>query len=129
MPIDFLFQGINISQTNCETPSPSSVTPDESSCLCLKSFENLGTGIGVFKEISNGVVKFKTLVAGNNISIVETNTELTIAGTGGGGGNTLAGLSDVSFTGLATNQLLQYNGNSSFILYKAVSILHLIHFL
>lgn len=62
--------------------------------------ENLGTGIGVFKEknMSGNTLQFKTLCATGGLSIVTGDTELTIVGTTG-----------ITVSG-ASNYVLKING-------------------
>jgi hypothetical protein len=50
---------------------------------------NVGTGAGVYKEKVGVDLRFKTLVAGNNITITVTDDEILISSTGGGGGFTM----------------------------------------
>lgn len=47
---------------------------------------NLGVGIAVFKEKVGTTLRFKTLVAGDNITAIEDDTSITISGEEGGGG-------------------------------------------
>jgi hypothetical protein len=47
---------------------------------------NVGTGAGVYKEKVDVDLRFKTLVAGDNITITVTDNEVIISSTGGGGG-------------------------------------------
>ena len=59
---------------------------------------NLGAGTGVFAQKSALDLQFKSLVAGANVSITSTATEITIAATAGGGGeiNTASNLGTIS---------------------------------
>lgn len=43
--------------------------------------ENLGSGAGVYYSKENNVLYFKSIVAGNNVSVTETNAEITINST------------------------------------------------
>ncbi len=54
--------------------------------------ENLGTGEGIFKDAVNGVMQFKGLVAGSNITLTPSadGTSITIDSTGGGGSGSVA---------------------------------------
>ena len=47
---------------------------------------NVGNGEGVFKNINpSNVINFKTLVAGNNVSLTSNGNEIEISATGSGG--------------------------------------------
>ena len=47
---------------------------------------NLGSGEGVFSSKSGANLQFKSLKAGNNVTISSDSSEITISSTGGGGG-------------------------------------------
>ena len=49
---------------------------------------NVGTGAGIWKNKIGETLNFKSLKAGNNISLTEAADEITISSTGGGGGMT-----------------------------------------
>jgi hypothetical protein len=48
----------------------------------IASGVNLGTGSGVFAQVSGTSIQFKSLVAGSNVSISASGTELTLSSTG-----------------------------------------------
>ena len=50
------------------------------------TISNLGSGIGLLKSFSGGVLSAKSIKAGNNIVITDTNDTLTINAIGGGSG-------------------------------------------
>lgn len=50
------------------------------------AIQNLGTGIGLLKSFSGGVLSAKSIKAGNNIVLTEANDTITINATGGGSG-------------------------------------------
>ena len=54
--------------------------------------ENLGTGEGIYKDAVGGIMQFKGLVAGNNITLTPSvdGTSITIDSTGGGGSGSVA---------------------------------------
>ena len=47
---------------------------------------NVGNGVGVYKDNDDADLRFKTLVAGPNITIAPSENSITISSTGGGGG-------------------------------------------
>lgn len=53
------------------------------------SILNLGTGIGLLKSFSGGVLSAKSIKAGNNIQLTEANDTITINATGGGSGGVI----------------------------------------
>lgn len=76
------------------------------------SASNLGAGSGVFaQEVANDL-QFKSLVAGSNITITPSSTEITIASTASGSGGTfyskLSNLEDTEITSPAMYDLLQF---------------------
>ena len=50
------------------------------------TIQNLGSGIGILKGFSGGVLTAKTIAAGNNIQLTEANDTITINAIGGGSG-------------------------------------------
>lgn len=46
---------------------------------CAKIPVNIGTGIGLFKKLNQNKWEFKSLLAGNNINITQTNNEVIIS--------------------------------------------------
>lgn len=71
------------------------------------TIQNLGSGIGILKGFSGGVLTAKTIAAGNNIQLTEANDTITINAIGGGSGG---GVIDVTHAQLVTfknnNQLV-----------------------
>ena len=61
------------------------------------AIQNLGTGIGLLKSFSGGVLSAKSIKAGNNIVLTEANDTITISATGGGSGGVII---DVTHTQL-----------------------------
>jgi hypothetical protein len=61
----------------------------------VTSAANIGTGEGIFESNSGGILQFKSLVAGSNITLTTGATEIEISSTGGSGeyttGATLVG--------------------------------------
>lgn len=51
---------------------------------CEKIPINIGSGIGIYRRLKNNKWEFKSLIAGDNVTITETDTEITINSTGGG---------------------------------------------
>lgn len=60
---------------------------------------NLGSGIGLLKSFSGGVLSAKSIKAGNNIVITDANDTLTINAIGGGSGG---GVIDITHADLVT---------------------------
>jgi hypothetical protein len=58
---------------------------------------NLGSGIGLLKSFSGGVLSAKSIKAGNNIVLTEANDTITINATGGGSGG---GIIDITHANL-----------------------------
>lgn len=50
---------------------------------CSKIPINVGEGFGIFKRLHKGKWEFKSLLAGNNVTITETNNEIVISSIGG----------------------------------------------
>lgn len=48
--------------------------------------DNIGAGVGVFSDVSSGVLEFNTLVAGAGITVAPSGDTIVISATGGGGG-------------------------------------------
>ena len=71
------------------------------------TIQNLGTGLGILKGFSGGVLTAKTIAAGTNIQLTEANDTITINAIGGGSGG---GVIDVTHAQLVTfknnNQLV-----------------------
>ena len=63
------------------------------------TIQNLGSGIGILKGFSGGVLTAKTIAAGNNIQLTEANDTITINAIGGGSGG---GVIDVTHAQLVT---------------------------
>jgi hypothetical protein len=96
---------------------------------------NLGSGVGIFKEKLGVDLKFKSLVAGNNISLTPSTSQITIANTlTAGTGVTLVGsqitigqpvntTSNVEFNNLILNGNLTVNGSTTTINSVIVEIL------
>lgn len=59
---------------------------------------NLGTGAGLFAQKTGTVLEFKSLVAGANITLTPTSTEVTIASSGGGTVSSVTGSGDLTCT-------------------------------
>jgi len=59
---------------------------------------NLGAGNGVFALKAGNIFQFKSLIAGTNITIVPTGTDLTINSSAGGGGGFIAGFTSTQQT-------------------------------
>ena len=77
---------------------------------------NLGSGEGIYTEVINENLQFKSLVEGSGIDITSNSTTITIAADGGGGGgsSTLDGLSDTEVTGSESGgEILIHNGSDS----------------
>jgi hypothetical protein len=72
---------------------------------------NVGTGAGqIFKDKTGTTLNFKRLIAGTNVTVTNGTNDVTIDSTGGGGGGTIDGLSDVTITTPSTGQVVKYNG-------------------
>ncbi|MBO67723.1 MAG: hypothetical protein CL398_05365, partial [Acidiferrobacteraceae bacterium] len=77
---------------------------------------NLGSGEGIYTEVINENLQFKSLVEGSGIDITSNSTTITIAADGGGGGgsSTLDGLSDTEVTGSESGgEILIHDGSDS----------------
>lgn len=61
---------------------------------------NVGTGAGLFLQKSGGILQFKSIRAGTNVSITENSNEIIISSTGGSGTSALWG----GITGILTDQ-------------------------
>ena len=65
----------------------------------VSSGSNLGSTVGregIFSAISSGDIQFKSLVAGSNVTLSSTASEITISATGGGGGVTSVDISSTT---------------------------------
>lgn len=62
--------------------------------------KNLGAGKGLYKDTEAGLLSFRSLIAGSNVTIVLTGDALTIASSGGGGGT-----GTVTAVGIDSNDL------------------------
>jgi len=55
----------------------------------VNSASNIGGGYEIFKELSSSDLKFRSLTAGSNVTIVQNANTIEISASGGGGsGNT-----------------------------------------
>ena len=86
---------------------------------------NLGTGHQVFSGSVTGSLQFKSIKAGNNVTVTSDATSITIASTGGGGASSVSGLkkfvkiletgiasgSSLSFTDLSLGSTLNTSGS------------------
>lgn len=61
---------------------------------CAKIPINIGNGIGLFKKYYKGKWQFKSILAGNNVTITEQENTITINSTGGGGSFTCEDVND-----------------------------------
>jgi hypothetical protein len=82
---------------------------------------NLGAGTGVYASKVGVDLQFKSLVAGSNVTITSTGTEITISATGGGGGGSPGG----SNTHVQYNDGGVFGGDSGFTYVKATHALTL----
>ena len=64
------------------------------------TIQNLGTGLGILKGFSGGVLTAKTIAAGTNIQLTEANDTITINAIGGGSGG--GGVINVTHSQLLT---------------------------
>ena len=73
----------------------------------INTASNLGTGYGLFTSVVSDDLPFKSLVAGSNISINSSSTEITISSTATGGGGVVGeSLTATTTTTDATESLL-----------------------
>lgn len=76
---------------------------------CSKSPINCGNGITLYKGYNCGHWQFKSLIAGDNITITENECEITISSTGGGGGSfTCSDLNSCTTTNLPEGSNLYF---------------------
>jgi len=89
---------------------------DDLECFIIKCCEkipiNVGTGFGLFKQLKRNKWEFKSILAGNNVTITSEDDTITINSTGGGSVscediNTCLGISDAG----ATNKFLNEQGD------------------
>lgn len=72
------------------------------------SGSNIGNGIGIFSNVSpSNTLNFRTITAGNNISLNETNGVISISSFGGGTGSTGGSVA-------GNNTEVQFNDNGEF---------------
>jgi len=104
---------ISLSETGVEAGTYNSVTVDPYGRITdatnenygeINTASNVGTGAGIFKAKADVDLQFKSLVAGENITLVEGTNTITIDASGLAGTGTVtsvdaAGTSDVSVTG------------------------------
>ncbi|WP_185734209.1 hypothetical protein [Burkholderia stagnalis] len=71
----------------------------------LQSIANEGSGVGVFDTITSGQAKFKSLIAGSGVSIVDNGNGTVTIGTGGSSGTVTGGSNEGAGVGVfdATN--------------------------
>jgi hypothetical protein len=83
---------------------------DKVECCCASTNgANIGLGEGVFyKKNKYNIFQFKSLIAGDNITLVPTNNSITINSTGGGGSFNCSQLSTCSTTNLPEGTNLYY---------------------
>lgn len=65
--------------------------------------QNLGTGSGIFSGAVGANLQFKSLVAGTNITLTPSGTEILIDATGGGGGGFITAISDTNSVDLTVS--------------------------
>jgi hypothetical protein len=73
---------------------------------------NVGAGFEVFKQKTGVDLEFKTILAGAGIIVSDGPDSMTIS-SNTAGVNTLFDLTDTTISGVADNQLLQYNSSSA----------------
>lgn len=82
-----LVGGANVTLTSVSGPSGTTITINSSSgggTGTVTSASNIGAGTGLFNALIGTDLQFKSLVAGSNIAITNTGTEVTIAATSSG---------------------------------------------
>ena len=82
-----LVGGANVTLTSVSGPSGTTITINSSSgggTGTVTSASNIGAGTGLFYALIGTDLQFKSLVAGSNIAITNTGTEVTIAATSSG---------------------------------------------
>lgn len=62
---------------------------------------NVGAGTGVWKDLSGSTLRFKSLVAGTNITLTPGADDITIDASGGGGGGTVTSVSVSTANGVS----------------------------
>jgi hypothetical protein len=81
-----LLAGTNVSFT--DAPNTITINSIGGGGGTITGGQNNGGGDNIFQNVTSGIMNFKTLVAGSNISFTDAPNTITINGTGGGAGVT-----------------------------------------